>query len=102
MHKPFNLPTDMRIYQAHETRDAMLAWMHARSPQGSPCLEISARDVLEIDGCGLQLLAALSNQERHWRLVDASEAFSSACLAMGFGHWLDQCDRTVVSLERDA
>ena len=102
MQMPFDLPTDMRIYQAKETRDALLAWTQAQAAQGATCWDISARGVLEIDGCGLQILASLSNHETPWRLVDASDAFSSACQALGFGHWLDQCGCKTASVERAA
>jgi len=92
MSTPFNLPPDMRIYNAETTRHALLTWTEAQLAQGAKQLEVSAREVQEIDGCGLQLLASLSNQALPWSLVDSNETFSGACQIMGFGHWLDKCD----------
>jgi anti-anti-sigma regulatory factor len=82
----FDLPSDLRIYSAVETRDALLAWVEAQP--GQETLEVSARDVEEVDGSGLQLLASLSNLGAPWRLVESSESFDNACRLMGFGQWL--------------
>ena len=86
----FELPVELNIYSALESRDALLAWASEQTTQAKGSLEVSARDVAEVDGAGLQLLAALSNMEQTWHLVEASECFSEACRTMGFGHWLDQ------------
>jgi ABC-type transporter Mla MlaB component len=85
----FELPAELNIYGALETRDALMGWCAAQSAKGAAHLEVSARDVAEVDGSGLQLLAALSNMEQSWRLVDASAVFMDACRTLGFGHWLD-------------
>jgi anti-anti-sigma regulatory factor len=90
MHTPFELPPEINIYNVLETRDALLAWVSEQLVKGSARLEVSARDVTDVDGSGLQLLAALSNMEHSWRLVEASAAFAQACRTIGFGHWLDQ------------
>jgi hypothetical protein len=58
--------------------------------QAKGYLEISARDVVEVDGSGLQLLAALSNMEQTWHLVETSEPFAEACRTLGFGDWLNK------------
>ena len=84
----FDLPPELNIYNVLETRDALLAWVTAQTAAGKDRLEISAKAVAEVDGSGLQLLAALSNTEQHWSLVDSSEAFDAACRTLGFGHWL--------------
>ena len=89
MSKPFELPPEMTIYSAVETRDALLAWVTEEVAKSSKLLQVSAAQVSEIDGSGLQLLAALSNMEHSWHLVQSSEAFTEACRTMGFGHWLD-------------
>jgi ABC-type transporter Mla MlaB component len=86
----FELPSELNIYSALESRDALLAWVSAEMTQAKGHLEISARDVAEVDGAGLQLLAALSNMEQTWHLVEASEVFCDACRTLGFGHWLDK------------
>jgi anti-anti-sigma regulatory factor len=88
MKTPFSLPSELNIYSALETRDALLAWVTERASKADS-LEISAREVAEVDGSGLQLLAALSNMEHSWHLVESSEAFTEACRTMGFGHWLE-------------
>lgn len=90
MSEPFELPAELNIYSALETRDALLAWATEQTTKGRDSLEISARHVAEIDGAGLQLLAALSNMGPSWRLVEASDAFSEACQTMGISQWLDK------------
>lgn len=84
----FTLPSELNIYNVLETRDALLAWVTAQTTAGIGHLKISAKDVSEVDGSGLQLLAALSNTEQHWSLVDSSEPFKAACRTLGFHHWL--------------
>jgi hypothetical protein len=89
MSKPFELPPELTIYSALETRDALLAWVTEQNAKALPHLEVSARDVCEIDGSGLQLLAALSNMDLSWRLVAASTVFKEACGTLGLTRWLD-------------
>ena len=86
----FELPSELNIYSALESRDALLAWVADQTTKAKGYLDISARDVVEVDGSGLQLLAALSNMEQTWHLVEASEPFSEACRTLGFADWLDQ------------
>jgi hypothetical protein len=90
MNDRFELPAELNIYSALESRDALLAWATDQMTQAKGFLEVSARDVQEVDGAGLQLLAALSNMEQTWHLVETSECFAEACRAMGFGNWLDK------------
>ena len=90
MSEQFVLPSEVNIYTTMETRDALLAWVEEQGKSGRAHLEISAGQVQEIDGSGLQLLAALSNLETPWRLVESSQAFSAACELLGYGHWLDK------------
>ncbi len=85
----FELPAELNIYSALETRDTLLAWVAGQTAKGRDFLEVSARDVAEVDGSGLQLLAALSNGETPWRLVEASAAFTEACRTIGLTDWLD-------------
>ena len=89
MGERFELPAELNIYSALETRDALLAWVAAQLAEGSDMLEVSAREVAEVDGSGLQLLAALANGDTPWRLVDASDALVDACRTLGLGRWLD-------------
>lgn len=88
MHPPFELPAEFNIYSAIETRNALLAWVTEQAPKTGHTLEISAKRVDSVDGSGLQLLAALSNMEVSWRLVDASSVFSEACHTLGLSAWL--------------
>jgi ABC-type transporter Mla MlaB component len=89
MSEPFELPTELNIYSALETRDALLAWVTEQMGKGQDGLEVSARNVEEVDGSGLQLLAALANMEHAWRLVDPSDAFTEACRTIGVAQWLE-------------
>ena len=84
----FDLPAELTIYSAIETRDALLAWATEQIAKSSSQLEISAAAVTDVDGSGLQLLAALSNMDLTWKLIDASAAFSEACRTMGLADWL--------------
>ena len=90
MSDPFELPGELNVYTAMETREALLSWVQERVQGGSAHLELSASGVQEIDGAGLQLLASLSKLETPWRLVGSSEAFSAACALLGYGHWIDK------------
>jgi ABC-type transporter Mla MlaB component len=90
MGERFELPSELNIYSALETRDALLAWVTEETVKAHEYLEISARDVSEIDGAGLQLLAALSNMEHIWHLVEASSVFCEACRTIGLSQWLDK------------
>jgi anti-anti-sigma regulatory factor len=89
MGERFELPAELNIYSALETRDALLAWVAEQASKGKDFLEVSARDVAEVDGSGLQMLAALSNGETPWRLVEASTRFADACRTIGLADWLD-------------
>ena len=88
MGERFELPSELNIYSALETRDALLTWVAGQGAKGCDYLEISARDVAEVDGSGLQLLAALSHGDTPWRLVEASTPFVEACRTLGLGDWL--------------
>ncbi|MBK7003970.1 MAG: STAS domain-containing protein [Burkholderiales bacterium] len=90
MGERFELPAELNIYNVLETRDTLLAWVAAQSAAGSERLEISASNVAEVDGAGLQLLAALSNMDHNWQLVGSSKNFTDACHAMGLVPWMDQ------------
>jgi hypothetical protein len=88
MTTPFQLPAELTIYSAMETRDALLAWVTEQTTRPNRTLEVSALQVREVDGSGLQLLAALTNMDLAWRLVDASPEFSDACRTLGLTDWL--------------
>ena len=89
MNDCFQLPAEFNIYTAIETRDALAAWLTEKQAKGMYGeLRVSAREVNEVDGAGLQILAALSNSGESWRLVQASTPFVRACEAMGLSHWV--------------
>jgi anti-anti-sigma regulatory factor len=90
MSERFELPSELNIYSALEARDNLLAWVASRASEGDDYLQISARDVQEVDGSGLQLIAALSNMDQPWHLVETSEVFADACRTIGLAHWLDK------------
>ena len=89
MTERFELPAELNIYGALETRDALLAWVAENAAKGGDLLEVSAVNVQEVDGSGLQLLASLSNMGQSWRVTEPSDAFANACRTLGFGDWLD-------------
>lgn len=87
----FELPSELNIYSAIEVRDTLLAWVAEHSAK-SDFLVVSAANVAEVDGSGLQLLAALSNMEQPWRLVEPSDRFIEACKTLGLTQWIDKKD----------
>lgn len=89
MTAPFELPEEMTIYSAIETRDALLAWVAEQSAKSSKMLEISAAKVREIDGSGLQLLASLAHIDQPWQLTEPTAPLLEACKALGLSDWLD-------------
>lgn len=95
MTAPFELPEEMTIYSAIETRDALLAWVAEQSTKSVRMLEISAAKVREIDGSGLQLLASLTHIDQPWQLTQPTAPLLDACQALGLSDWL--ADQTVNS-----
>lgn len=86
----FELPADLNIYAAQAIHASLLDWASTQSTKGGDALEVSARDVAEVDGAGLQLLASLANGSQSWHLVEASPVFVEACRTLGLTHWLDR------------
>ena len=97
MSERFELPAELTIYGAMETRDALLAWVKAQAPQASTVLNLSARRVESVDGSGLQLLAALSSMGISWQLVETSQVFADGCKTLGLADWLSGTVRPSVS-----
>ncbi|MFM2051282.1 MAG: hypothetical protein RL682_1773 [Pseudomonadota bacterium] len=89
MSELYELPAELNIYSAPDTRDKLLAWASEQNLNATDFLTISARNVREVDGAGLQLLAALSNLNQPWQLTQPSEAFIEACQTIGLSHWLE-------------
>jgi anti-anti-sigma regulatory factor len=97
MSNRFELPSELNIYSAQTSRDALSAWVSQCSAQGLDHLEVSAAQVSEVDGSGLQLMASMATTQPHWRLVQPSTAFAEACRTLGFAQWL-QAPATPASL----
>jgi ABC-type transporter Mla MlaB component len=95
MSQAFELPEEMTIYGAVETRDALLAWVTEQGAKSVNLLEISGAKVREVDGSGLQLLASLAHTHQPWRLINPSTSLSEACANIGLDGWLtDQTANT--------
>lgn len=90
MSHAFELPEELTIYSAVETRDALLAWVTEQAAKSAKLLDISGAKVREVDGAGLQLLASLSHSDQPWRIVNVSPALTEACAHIGLGQWLAQ------------
>jgi anti-anti-sigma regulatory factor len=89
MSEPYELPAELNIYNALDMRDKLITWVSEQNAKAPGILTISAKNVAEVDGAGLQLLAALSHMEQAWQLTQPSEAFIEACQTLGFGRWLE-------------
>ena len=79
MSKGFELPAEANIYNIMEIRESLLAWVAEQDTRAQGPLEVSARDVAEIDGAGLQLLASLSSTAPGWRLAKQSSTSNRSC-----------------------
>jgi len=90
MSAPFDLPAELNIYGALETRDALLAWLAGQDVAVDQPLTIHAAAVAEVDGAGLQLLTALTRLDRPWHLVNPGNALIQACTTFGLSDWLAQ------------
>lgn len=90
MSAAFELPEELTIYTALETRDALLGWIATQEAKAVPTLDLSAAKVREVDGAGLQLLAALSHLEHPWRLLNVGATLSDAAQLLGLADWLNE------------
>lgn len=93
MTHPFNLPGELTIFSAAETRTALLAWLAEQPGEPDQPLEVDAQQVLDIDGAGVQLLCALSTLLAQkgwaWRLVSPTGTLARACRTLGLSDWLE-------------
>ena len=96
----FELPEEFNVYSSHDTLEALKLLLSDPLIDKSEFIEISAHKVAEIDGTGMQLLAALSKAGYKWRIGDASEKFQNTCRSLGFGSWLTPTGS--ISLPKDA
>lgn len=86
MNSRFDLPAELTIYSAAETREALLGWL-SRQRHDSGMLELGASAVTEVDGAGLQVLAAFHTsvhlQGHTWTLFEPSAVLVSGCRTLG-------------------
>jgi anti-anti-sigma regulatory factor len=90
------LPAELTIYTVAELHPQWLNILKdadGTAPVNEPFFLMDASATSEVDSAGLQLLLSLSNaferQSRPLRLINASEALSMACVALGASALLD-------------
>lgn len=91
MNTPFELPSELSIYTADSTRQALLAWLQARPEQTASPASLQACQVDEVDSAGLQVLAALANtlaeQGQTLELQQPSARLRAGLRDLGATHW---------------
>jgi len=93
-HTDLQLPAELTIYTAAETRSAWLNWLasEAGGDHDGAC-RVDGGAVDQVDAAGLQLLLALrqrlARDDRSLRLTRASPPLRSACDALGLADLLD-------------
>ena len=92
MRERFELPVELTIYSAAETRAALLAWLERQDLSAAEPVEIGGANIEDVDGAGLQLLGALaqtlSQRGAAWRVSNPSRALREACEVLGSSQWL--------------
>ena len=88
MESRFDLPTELTIYSATDTRAALLAWVEKERVQATAALQVCACEVAQIDAAGLQLLVGLDKMDLIWTLTNPSSVFTEACQTLGLQKWL--------------
>ena len=94
------LPAELTIYTAAETRAVWLSWLAAQAGDGGRAAanheavcRVDAAAVDQVDAAGLQLLVSLRHRLAHedcsLQLLQASTALRSACNALGLSDLLD-------------
>ena len=90
----FELPAELTIFSVAQTQVALLDWLASQGGEPARALDVSARQVLDLDGAGLQLVCALSallaRKGWAWRLVSPTGTFTQACATLGLTDWLDR------------
>jgi|JI6StandDraft_1071083.scaffolds.fasta_scaffold135462_3 ABC-type transporter Mla MlaB component len=86
MNARFELPAELTIYAAADTASALVAWL-AGLEASTASVELAADQVLEVDGAGLQLLAALhkscASRSQPLQITHATETLQKACATLG-------------------
>ena len=88
MPQRFDLPEEFNVNNAYDTLEKLRLWLSDADVDAHTTLEISAHSVMEIDGTGMQLLAALSKSGYRWKICDPSTKFASICKTLGLEDWL--------------
>ncbi len=92
MRERFELPAELTIYSATETRAALLGWLERQKLDTGMPVDIGGANIEDIDGAGLQLLGALtqtlSQRGVAWRISDPSRTLLDACQVLGSSAWL--------------
>lgn len=82
----FELPAELTIYTVADTARSLVAWL-AGSDASTTTRELTADQVLEVDGAGLQLLASLHKscalRTQPLQITQASETLQKACSTLG-------------------
>lgn len=94
MKRCFELPEDFNVYGAQELLESLKLWLKHGDLGPGEEIEIDASKVMEVDGTGLQILAALSRSGYRWSLVKASAKFVNACLVTGHKEWIPATEIT--------
>ena len=85
------LPPELTIYTAGETRTACMSWLSASNDE---VLGVDGSAVAEVDGAGIQLLAALARslraQDRRLHVGSPSQPLRNACNGLGFADLLEE------------
>lgn len=84
----FDLPEEFNVNNAYDTLEKLRHWLSESAVDIETTLDMHAHSVMEIDGTGMQLLAALSKSGYRWRICEPSTKFSSICRTLGLDDWL--------------
>jgi hypothetical protein len=90
----FELPEEFNVYGAQELLESLKLWLIHCELGLDDEIEIDAGKVMELDGTGLQILAALSRSGYRWSLVKASAKFVNACVLTGHQEWIPATEMT--------
>jgi anti-anti-sigma regulatory factor len=86
---PLQLPSELTIYTASETRAAWLSWLSCDAATGDAdgLCTVDGGELDEIDAAGAQLLVALAHslarQQLRLRLTNPSRPLRAACRDLG-------------------
>ena len=90
----YPLPEEFNVYRSEETLETLRAWLkHTPVPAGAH-IDFSASQVMEVDGTGLQLLAAMRRSGYQVRIIDPSPKIWAALQTSGTSDWLNAVELT--------